>query len=1854
MAINLNETATLTLKGNTRDFDNELLQLNTKAKQLKDTLKEIEKSGGKGGEEWKKYKNELAAVNTETAKVRKEVDLTQLSYSQLKTLVGQLNKDLSKLKPGTDEFNAAAKRLAEAEKQFKAVGKQIDDIKKQSDDLGKPTMWQKITSGVGTVQKAFQAFIALQIIGYIVDIGKAIFETTAKFEKYEKTLTTALGSEKQAKESMAALKKLGAETAFTVDELTEGYVKMVNRGMRPSQKEMVALTDLAASQGKSFDQLVEAALDAQTGEFERLKEFGIRASKAGDTMSFSFKGAGLEVKRFGDEFQVVDKANGKVVESFKSQDDAIQNVMVRYGQMNGVGGQNAKMMETLGGMSSNLEDNFDSLKVELGEKLRPVFVLVLQSLSGGITVIRGLVNVISTAITGVIAWNKTLFDFFISSGGVFKNMGLAIKEFLSGNFDAASKYWDQTKLAGQKVIDGVKANAKQGADSIVAIWTDKSAGQKAEFAGKDQGQKFQGGLSKEQEKAIKDREKAAEKAAKKAEADHQKHLQEVQKANEKALEELAKLETEAHIAGIKDEMQREFAKLQAKRDLAAEEIMRGIQDEKIKNQQIANLDKKLQEDITRVAGEFAEKKRKKAEEEETKRLAVEKLIIDQQQKAENALFDWRELKAKGNAAELTRIHKERSDAQLRLTIDKLDAEEAAEKAKAAKEATTTEQKEQAITAIEGRFHNERQLAEKKHADEIAKIDKELQEKKKENWGHASSAFTSLLKGDLSGFVEHADKLVQGNKSAWQKKLQDDMAGFEAAAQMATAAVGFLNQLAQKKAEAAIAAAKKERDEKVALLNDQLAIEKAAQDAAEFEKQKVTQESNDKISAIKSATQATISSLEQQYRQLSSSEEKKKLDEQLSGYKENADGKKEAAKDTAQAAIEAAQDEAKQSIDAAQRTEKEAIKSATNEKNEKIDAAEATRDAEVAAINKRKDIDQATRQQLLSEAKAAFETAKKQATDEAEHKIDAAKDTAKAQTELAKDTAKTKIELAKDEQDAELKAIEAVQKGDEKAAKEILAKAKEDQKEKIRLAKEEADKKIEEAEKEKREKLKKVEAEKQTRIQNQKELNRSIEAENKKAAATEAEAKRKAWEAQKKADVASALIAGALATIKALASGFFPINLVFAATTAVMTGIQVAMIKSQPAPQFRHGGFIPSGGRHGSEYGRGGIALIDRATGRDVGEMEGDEAIISREQTAANLPLINEMFRNARTPGKRDRPVTLNDRNAMGKPAGFKDGGLFTTPYWKQEMHLFGSKKAKKAAEEAQREAEEAAAQAAADAEAAAASAGDYGSDDYSSLAGSAEAKAAQEKAEKQGEEQLKLLAKIVDSVDKMSSDQKLLFGNLALDIRQGLNYLSSDTIKGLEALRTGQSASFDKLNTTLRNVLLSMVLTQNASTDELVDAIVKGMSSLETRSTSESTRIIAAIKAASEKASGDITKAIDTSGNSQRLLLAGISIKLGTGFSESTDAMVKAIDTSGNKLLLSLMGLNQTTKTGLEKVQDQVKQDAIKLAKTTEDGFDKLLKRGDNNLNDLTENLEFLFNSLGNRTEKVINTNGLAERQSLDKLTTTTKTGLETLNKDQTKAIDSLSKNVTKSVDDSAKSTKDALEKLGDAVTDSIDELNNDQQQALTKLGDEVTDALKDLNTDQTEALDKLSDAVTKSLDELSQDTDDALDSLSKNVTKSVDDSAKSTKEALEKLSDAVTDSLDELNKDQQQALGKLSNEVTDSLEVLNKDQKQALGQLSDEVTDSVELLNKDQKQALGTLGDKTEAALKDSANRTTSSVDGLSVEVRSLKGSINSVEGAVWQVRGAVNGVEGAVYGTNQAGRLDALIAGISTFGGK
>ena len=207
-------------------------------------------------------------------------------------------------------------------------------------------------AGVGKVIAG--AFAADALLGF----GKAILDTTAEFQKFEAVLTNTLGSNSAAKGALSLIVDFASKTPFQVNELTESFVKLANRGFIPNIKQLTQLGDLAASTGKSFDQLTEAILDAQTGEFERLKEFGIIASQNGDKVSFSFKGVTTEVEK---------------------TDKAIQSYILGLGDLEGVSGATAAISETVGGKISNLGDNFDRLKLALGSQSSGLIASVLDA-----------------------------------------------------------------------------------------------------------------------------------------------------------------------------------------------------------------------------------------------------------------------------------------------------------------------------------------------------------------------------------------------------------------------------------------------------------------------------------------------------------------------------------------------------------------------------------------------------------------------------------------------------------------------------------------------------------------------------------------------------------------------------------------------------------------------------------------------------------------------------------------------------------------------------------------------------------------------------------------------------------------------------------------------------------------------------------------------------------------------------------------------------------------------------------------------------------------------------------------------------------------------------------------------------------------------------------------------------------------------------------------------------------------------------------------------------------------------------------------------------------------------------------
>lgn len=96
----------------------------------------------------------------------------------------------------------------------------------------------------------------------------------ANMEQYRNTLATVLKSEQKAIEMLQWAEQFSDKTPFEIPQLVEATVKLESYGLK-ARDVMTQIGDMAAVMGKDLIQAVEAVADAQTGELERLKEFGI-------------------------------------------------------------------------------------------------------------------------------------------------------------------------------------------------------------------------------------------------------------------------------------------------------------------------------------------------------------------------------------------------------------------------------------------------------------------------------------------------------------------------------------------------------------------------------------------------------------------------------------------------------------------------------------------------------------------------------------------------------------------------------------------------------------------------------------------------------------------------------------------------------------------------------------------------------------------------------------------------------------------------------------------------------------------------------------------------------------------------------------------------------------------------------------------------------------------------------------------------------------------------------------------------------------------------------------------------------------------------------------------------------------------------------------------------------------------------------------------------------------------------------------------------------------------------------------------------------------------------------------------
>ena len=340
-----------------RKLDKENKQLASTNKDLKAKMTELVAAGKKDSQEYKNLSAEVEKNNTKLVlnkkkitELEKTLGLTSLTMAQLRKKAKELQYQLDHTAEATSpaEYNKLEKSLL-------AVKSRMNELRSNGQQTG-----DTLSGSISKATMAVKAFLALKFFAYLKDGVVTVYNVRKEFAKYEAVLRNTFQSSEKAAAAMTMLKKLASDTPYQLQELTEGYIKLVNRGIIPTREELIKIGDVASSQGKSLDQYIEAVLDAMTGEFERLKEFGIKASKENDKVKFSFKGVTSEVK---------------------FSEKAITDYLYSLGDLKGVQGSMAIQMEELEGRSSNLSDVLDGLSNKIGARLEPTFKSLFSFLS---------------------------------------------------------------------------------------------------------------------------------------------------------------------------------------------------------------------------------------------------------------------------------------------------------------------------------------------------------------------------------------------------------------------------------------------------------------------------------------------------------------------------------------------------------------------------------------------------------------------------------------------------------------------------------------------------------------------------------------------------------------------------------------------------------------------------------------------------------------------------------------------------------------------------------------------------------------------------------------------------------------------------------------------------------------------------------------------------------------------------------------------------------------------------------------------------------------------------------------------------------------------------------------------------------------------------------------------------------------------------------------------------------------------------------------------------------------------------------------------------------------------------------
>ncbi|AXQ70286.1 tail tape measure protein [Salmonella virus VSt10] len=279
--------------------------------------------------------------------------------------------------------------------------------------------------------------------------AQELVESQRQLDKMSASLKTLTGSTQGAKQALSILQDFARDTPYGLEQAVEGFRKLVALGLTPSEEALRSYGNTASAMGKDLSQMIEAVADASTFEFERLKEFGIKAKQNQKDIEFTFQGTTTVVKK-----------NAADIEQY----------LLNIGNVNFAGAM-ADQANTLNGAIASAEDSWSQLKMTLATSLD------VGSLAEPLRYIDDLIQEINSQVASgeFVAEMKMWGDMASEVGGAIEASFDAAFGMVGDALNALNAAWTYTSESiigsGEETASTIAESAADALDFIAQEFT---------------------------------------------------------------------------------------------------------------------------------------------------------------------------------------------------------------------------------------------------------------------------------------------------------------------------------------------------------------------------------------------------------------------------------------------------------------------------------------------------------------------------------------------------------------------------------------------------------------------------------------------------------------------------------------------------------------------------------------------------------------------------------------------------------------------------------------------------------------------------------------------------------------------------------------------------------------------------------------------------------------------------------------------------------------------------------------------------------------------------------------------------------------------------------------------------------------------------------------------------------------------------------------------------------------------------------------------------------------------------------------------------------------------------------------